>query len=129
MKSVFFILLLLAPLSVSAELITSKVTIRCPGKQSIEVDRAVLDKVGVMAGKGDFLPVINSIPDLIESNLYVVDGVAQRANYIAAIIWSSSLNKIGVACISEVNKIYAMYASKEPPAYYIEAMKKGLALK
>ena len=103
--------------------------ITCPGQKQIWLPEKDINNVAALAGKGDFLPIINNSDKLHPKQLYLIDGRAHRADYLAAVIWSASLNKLGVRCLSEVSAIYKKYTGRELEGYYQKAVIKGLASK
>ena len=129
MKKYIFTLLCILTTSSYAELVQEYIPISCPGKVDVKVQRSTLFKFSAMVGNGDFMPIISSNSNVQVNNLYVIDGVAQKADYIAAIIWSSGLNKLGISCYFEVSKIYTLQTGKELSEYYKKAVIKGLEWK
>ena len=102
------------------------VPVSCPGKEQLWLPERQMDNIGALAGKGDFLPIINNSDKLHPKRLYLISGTAHRADYLAAMIWSSSLNRLGVSCLSAIRAIYKKYTGKELEGYYQKAVVKGL---
>jgi len=102
------------------------VRVSCPGQGDIWLPKAKIDRVGALAGKGDFLPIIEHSDKIHAKQLYMINGKPHGADYLAAVIWSASLSRLGVNCYTEVQIIYESYTGRKLVGYYVDAIKDGL---
>ena len=122
-RVILFTLLLTFTVIAKAEQV---VAVSCPGQAKSWLPKAKIDRVGALAGTGDFLPIIEHSEKINARSLYKINGTVRGADYLAAVIWSASLNKLGVNCYPEIQNIYKTYTGKELTGYYVEAVKAGL---